>query len=406
MTESPVAVFSGGGTGGHLYPTLALAAALSERRPDVHQFFVGAERGLEARVLPERGLDHMLVPVEGLHRDSLLANLRVVGLLAQAIRQVTEAFKQVRPHLVVVTGGYAGGPAGFAAILTRTRLVLQEQNSLPGLTTRVLALFAREVHLAFPEAVDALPRGTRRKAKFSGNPVRRPALQDRSAAAEALGVDPDRTIVLVTGGSQGSQALNEVVLDAVRKVVESALERPSALQLLWVTGPANLADVARELEAIGSPDWVRVVGYMHDMPLALSVSELAVSRAGAMTTSEFLAWGIPSILIPLPTAAADHQARNAIALSEAGAAFHLPQSEATGEVLWQAVDELVRDTSTLAQMSKAAEKRGRPFAASEIAASLDRLLPRPDPRGRAAVTRRPEQADPSGRNTYGLELES
>ncbi len=278
---------------------------------------------------------------------------------------------------MVVTGGYAGGPAGFAAALTRTSLVLQEQNSLPGITTRVLSLFAREVHLAFPESVESLPRATRRKARFTGNPVRPPASFERAAAAEALGLDPQKTIVLVTGGSQGSRAVNEVVLDAVRKVTEGALERPSALQLLWVTGPANLKDLEREIEALGRPDWVRLVGYTHEMPLALSIAELAVSRAGAMTTSEFLAWGLPAILIPLPTAAEDHQARNARALSAAGAALHLPQEDASGEVLWEAVDRLVRDSSARARMSAAARARGRPNAASEIAASLDQLLPPP-----------------------------
>ncbi len=375
MTDPVVAVFSGGGTGGHLYPALALAAALAERRPDVRSFFVGAERGLEARILPERGLDHLLVPIEGVRRDSLLINIRVVGLLVGAIRKVTDVFQRLRPQLVVVTGGYAGGPAGLAAVLTGTRLVLQEQNSLPGLTTRFLSLFAREVHLAFPEAVDALPRRTRYKAKVSGNPVRLSVRQDRSIAAEVFGLDPHGTTLLVVGGSQGSRAVNEVALEAIRKVTKGGFERPSGLQILWATGPAHLEGIERKLEAAGWPDWVRVVGYIHDMPLALSVAELAVSRAGAMATSEFLAWGLPAILIPLPTAAEDHQARNARALSDAGAALHFPQETVSGEVLWQAIDRLIGDSEARAGMSKAARKRGRPLAASEIAASLDRLLP-------------------------------
>jgi UDP-N-acetylglucosamine--N-acetylmuramyl-(pentapeptide) pyrophosphoryl-undecaprenol N-acetylglucosamine transferase len=153
MNGRIVAVFSGGGTGGHLYPALALASALTRRRPDVHPFFVGAVRGLEARVLPELGVDHLLVPVEGFRRGALLANLQVVRLLAIALAHVAQAIHRLRPQLVVVTGGYAGGPAGLVAVLTGTRLVLQEQNSMPGLTTRFLSRFAREVHLAFPESV-------------------------------------------------------------------------------------------------------------------------------------------------------------------------------------------------------------------------------------------------------------
>ncbi len=372
-----MAVFSGGGTGGHLYPALALAAALAERRPDVRQLFIGAERGLEARVLPERGLDHLLVPIEGISRDSLLRNFKVAGLLLSAIRQVTQVFQRLRPHLVVVTGGYAGGPAGLAAVLTRTRLVLQEQNSLPGLTTRVLSLFAREVHLAFPEAVEALPRRTRRKARISGNPVRPPVPQARAAATEEFSLDPEGMTVLIVGGSQGSRALNEVVLDAIQKVANGGLSRPPELQLLWATGPAHLEKIERSLEALGRPAWVQPVGYIRDMPLVLSVADVAVSRAGAMATSEFLAWGLPAILVPLPTAAEDHQSRNAGALRDAGAALCYPQEGLSGESLWAGIDELIGDADARARMADAARERGRPLAASEIATSLDSLLPPP-----------------------------
>ena len=253
VTLPPVVVFSGGGTGGHLYPALALAAALEERRPDVVSLFVGAERGIEARILPERGLRHLLVRVEGLRRGPFLPNLGVLALMARATLQVAEAFRRVRPQLAVVTGGYAGGPAGLAAILTRTRLVLQEQNSLPGVTTRVLAPHAREIHLAFPEALRALPRRARRRAAFSGNPIRPPVRPPRREAAAALGVDPASRIVLVTGGSQGSRALNRIVLEAVRGVQEGGLERPGGLELFWVTGPAELPEVEAGLEASGSP---------------------------------------------------------------------------------------------------------------------------------------------------------
>ena len=330
MTEPVVAVFSGGGTGGHLYPALALAAALAERRPDVHPFFVGAERGLEARILPERGLDHLLVPIEGIRRDSLLMNMRVVGLLVGAIRQVTDAFQRLRPHLVVVTGGYAGGPAGLAAVLTRTRLVLQEQNSLPGLTTRFLSLFAREVHLAFPEAVAALPRWTRSKAKVSGNPVQPPVRQDRSIAAEAFGLDPDGTTLLVVGGSQGSRAVNEVVLEAVRKVMKGSFERPSGLQILWATGPAHLEGIEGSSKQpdgpSGSGSWVT------------SMTCLSPSRWRSWPSAVPGRWRPPSSwpgasrrsTSPYPLPPEDHQARNARALCDAGVALHLPKRRCRG----------------------------------------------------------------------------
>jgi len=377
MTERIVAVFSGGGTGGHLYPALALAGALVERRPDVRPFFIGAERGVEARVLPDRGVEHLLVPVEGAQRGSLVGNLRVLRVLATAIAQVAEAFHRLRPRLVVVTGGYAGGPAGVVAVLTRTRLILQEQNSIPGITTRVLSLFAREVHVAFPEAVEILPRRSRGKVRISGNPVRPPIRVTREVAATNFGLDPTGPVILVVGGSQGSEALNALVLDAVHDVLAGRLTRAEGTQLLWATGPTHLGRIRDSLSAMGSPSWVHLLGYIDEMPLALASTDVAVSRAGAMATSEFLAWGIPAILVPLPTAAADHQTRNAEALRVAGAALTLRQSEATGTALWKALSDLLSNPEALAGMARAALERGRPEAVHEIARALDDLLPRP-----------------------------
>lgn len=378
MSEVIRVVFSGGGTGGHLYPALALARALEARRPDVESFFVGAERGIEARVLPERGLPHLLLPVEGFRRGggpgALASNARVVRALLVGLARLGQRMREMRPALVVVTGGYAGGPAGIMAALLGIPMVLQEQNSVPGVTIRMLSLRARQVHLAFPEARDRLPAPARRRARVSGNPVRPPEAVDRSRASAVFGIDPDRPVVLVVGGSQGSRALNEAVVGLVRKLGGSGL--PGGAQLLWATGPLNLGDVREALGDAALPDWVRPVGYIEEMPLALALAEVAVSRAGAMGTSEFLAWGIPSILVPLPTAAADHQTRNARALAEAGAAVCLPEPELTPDRLADELEALLADPKRTAAMAAAARARGRPGAAAGIAADLDALLPR------------------------------
>ena len=380
MSDRIVTVFSGGGTGGHLYPALALAGALKRIRPDVRPFFIGAERGIEARVLPEHGVEHLLVAVEGGRRGGDIAgNLKVLAQLAKAVTRVAGLFRRLRPRLVVVTGGYAGGPAGIVAVLTRTRLVLQEQNSLPGITTRFLSVFASEVHLAFPEAVASLPRRSRLRARVTGNPVLPPTTIDRAAAAAAFGLDPSRPVVLVVGGSQGSEALNEGILGAVTAVIQGGVSGPDDLQLLWATGLTHLERIQDTLLKEGNPSWVHAVGYIQEMPQALALASIAVSRAGAMATSEFLAWGIPSILVPLPTAAADHQTRNAEALQEAGAALYFTQKEMTGEVLWGAVQGLLSRPAERERMARAARARGRPEAVLEIARSLEALLPPPMP---------------------------
>lgn len=380
----PVAVFSGGGTGGHLYPALALASALRELVPRVRPFFVGAERGLEARVLPERGLEHLLVPVEGVRRDRLLANGRVLLGLGRSMARVLTAFRELRPRLVVVTGGYAGGPAGLAAVMLGIRLVLQEQNAVPGVTTRLLGRWAREVHVAFPEAAEALPARVRSRVQVSGNPVRPPEKRERGQERERFGLPAEGLVVLVVGGSQGSRSLNEALLDAVARVRDGEERPPTGFTILWATGPAHRDAVEEVLTEGGEavPDWIRLTGYIDDMPGALAAADLAVSRAGAMATSEFLAWGRPAILVPLPWAAADHQTRNARALEEAGAAVHLPEAELDGRRLWEAVATLAEDPQRLEEMGRAAGQRGQPDAAHSIARSLAAQL---DPAGAEAA---------------------
>lgn len=370
-----VVVFAGGGTGGHLYPALALAEAVEKLRPEVRPVFVGARRGLEARVLPERGVEHHLLRVRGFQRGSFWNNWRVVPSLARALGEVVMLFRRLDPALVVATGGYACAPAGIAARLLGVPLVLQEQNAYPGATIRLLSRWAARIHLAFPEAVDHLPASARSTVRVSGNPVREYRKIERTRARELFGLAEDGPVVLVVGGSQGSRALNEAVLEAVRAVQEERLGRPAGLQLLWATGPAHHPSVTAALEGLGGLPWARVVGYVEDMPAALSAADLAVGRAGAIFTSECLVWELPAILVPLPTAAGGHQEQNARALAVAGAAIEMPEARLSGSALWRQIVDLVRDPSALERMSTRAGERAARTAAGEIARSLLELLP-------------------------------
>jgi UDP-N-acetylglucosamine--N-acetylmuramyl-(pentapeptide) pyrophosphoryl-undecaprenol N-acetylglucosamine transferase len=380
--DRTVVLFSGGGTGGHLYPALALAEALVALRPDVRPVFVGAQRGVEARVLPERGVEHVLLPVRGAGRNERGAALRALGSFAGSLARVAQLFQSLRPELVVVTGGYAGAPSGAFAALRGVPLALQEQNSVPGVTTKLLSLFARQVHAAFPEARARLPRTARARVTLNGNAIRPPHPLARAEARRLFGLPESGPVILVVGGSQGSKALNDAVLDAVRGVEQGTLGR-AQLTILWSTGPSHFEQVRGELEKVGSPAWVRAVPYIDRMDAALSATDLAVSRAGAMATSEFLAWGIPSILVPLPTAAADHQTENAKSLEAAGAAIHLSQATLDGAKLWAAVLTAAGDAEGLATRKAAALRIARPDAAMQIASDLATLLP-PVRGGRAA----------------------
>ncbi len=373
--RGPWVVFSGGGTGGHLYPALALADALRSLRVDVRAFFVGASRGVEARVLPTRQEEHLLLPVAGFQRGRSWGNWRTLPALAASLARVGTLFRRLRPEVVVVTGGYAGGPAGLMAALMGIPLVLQEQNSVPGVTTRVLSRWARQIHVAFPEAVERLPARARPRTRCTGNPVRPALALDPGEAKTRFELPRTATVLLVVGGSQGSVALNRVVLDAVRAVARGDLTRPEGLHVLWSTGPAHHAEVIGALAEIGAEGWVRCLPYLEDMPSALAAADLAVSRAGAMATAELLNHGLPAILVPLPTAAADHQVRNARALAEAGAAVAMDEHGLTGAALWVDVLRLVVDGPFRARMSEAALRRAHPRAAEEIASAIADILP-------------------------------
>ena len=366
-------LFAGGGTGGHLYPALALADALAELRPDVDVAFAGAERGIEARVLPLRGVEHFLLPVRGFARGvPAWRNLGVVPALLGSVLRVGQWVHRRRPAAVVVTGGYAGGPAGLVAAIAGIPLALQEQNAVPGATTRALSRWAAQVHVAYPEAIELLPAAGQGAARVSGNPIRPPTPIDAREARRAFGLDADRPVVLVVGGSQGSAALNAVTLDAVRRT-----EGDPGYRLLWSTGPSHFDAVQASLAELGGAPWVHAVGYIDDMPRALAAADVAISRAGAMATSELLAWGIPAILVPLPTSAAGHQEKNARALEAAGCAIHAPESELDGSRLGDEVRGLLADTERRDRMGAAALARALPDAARDIARDIAELLPRP-----------------------------
>ncbi len=380
MPRGPVVIVSGGGTGGHLYPALAIADELRSLRPDVRVVFVGAKRGIEAKILPERGEEHVLLPVRGIDRGRPTSAVAALAGLAVGLGRVMRTFVSLRPDVVVVTGGYAGAAAGIAAGLLGIPLVLQEQNSFPGAVTRLLTRFALRVHVAYPEAIERLPVGAVR-CVVSGNPVRPKPEADRSEARRSFGIPSDVTLTFVTGGSQGSRALNRGVTAYVQGVCRGELVRPALLHLLWSTGRGHYDEVHEAMEAVDAPEWVHALPYVDDMPRALAAADFALSRAGAMTIAELLNQGLPAVLVPLPTSAEGHQMYNARALEEAGAARVLPEAELTPARLADEISAVASDSDVLDRMRDAAGDRARPRATSDIASDVATILP---PQRRAA----------------------
>lgn len=359
--------FAGGGTGGHLYPGLAIARALVKERPDVDPFFIGAARGIERDVLPATEFGHALLDLHPLYRARPWQNWRTVRGAVGAWRRLGALARQGRPAVVVGTGGYASGLALAYAVAHRIPFVLQEQNSFPGLTMRVFARRAREVYLGFPEAASSMGAHGPTAVVDTGNPIEAPPepRPARAAARAAWNFPPgDGAVLLVFGGSQGARALN----DAVAGMVTHGTV-PDGLHVIWATGKGSYEQY-RHLER----ERVRVRAYLSPMTDAYAAADIALARAGAMGTAELCAWGIPSILVPLPTAAADHQTVNADALARAGAAIHVPQRELTPGRLHRELERLLGDAAFRERLAAGARARGRPDAAARIAERIGALL--------------------------------
>ncbi len=358
-------VITGGGTGGHLYPGLAIARALVRADARVRPYFVGARRGIEREVLPTTEFPHLLLDLHPVYRARPWENWRTVAGGVGAWRALGRLFAAERPLAVVGTGGYAAGAALAYAVARGVPAVLQEADSFPGLTTRVFARRASDVFVGFPEAAARLAPGPRTRVHAFGNPIEPPAAA-RPARAEARarwGFGGDvRVVLLAFGGSQGARALNEALDGWVAAGI------PDGLGVIWATGRGQHAPYARRDGAAGGR--VRVVPYLAPIADAYAAADLALTRAGAMSIAELCAWGLPSILVPLPTAAADHQTHNARALAEAGAAVHLPQLDLTAATLAARVGALAADPARLAALAGAAAARGRPDAAARIAGQI------------------------------------
>ncbi|MCC6319225.1 MAG: UDP-N-acetylglucosamine--N-acetylmuramyl-(pentapeptide) pyrophosphoryl-undecaprenol N-acetylglucosamine transferase [Gemmatimonadaceae bacterium] len=357
--------FTGGGTGGHLYPALAIARALVQVRPDVEPHFIGARRGLERDVLPSTGFPHTLLDLYPLYRAAPWRNVATLRGLVSGWRTVAGLAASERPRLVVATGGYASSATLAYARVRGIPFVLQESNAFPGKTVVWFSRWAREIYASFPEVARRLPGQVRERVIDVGNPIEPPPAPrpDRGAARAEWGFDATvTTVALVVGGSQGSAALNALV-DAW---IAGGL--PPGVGVIWGTGKAHYTGHAGRESST-----VRVRPYLAPIAEAYAAADVAVSRAGSIT-AELCAWGIPMYLVPLPTAAADHQTANARALGDAGAAAWISEREATPAALNAFVQSLSSNPARRRELTEGALRRARPDAAHVIATRLDVLL--------------------------------
>jgi UDP-N-acetylglucosamine--N-acetylmuramyl-(pentapeptide) pyrophosphoryl-undecaprenol N-acetylglucosamine transferase len=367
-------ILSGGGTGGHIFPALAIAGAIRQYRPDAELLFVGAEGKMEMERVPAAGYAIVGLPVVGFQRRLSWRNLLFPFKLWQSLQKARGIVRSFRPDVGVGVGGYASGPVLQVCAGSGIPFVLQEQNSYAGVTNRILGKKAAQVCIAHSNAQRFFPQG---KTQLTGNPVRPDLValasdaglraRARTEGLRFYGLSSERRTLLVTGGSLGARTLNE----AVARMLPLLAQHPD-VQVLWQCGKLYLDEFAPFAQEYPQ---VRAVPFLERMDLAYAATDLVVARAGALTISEICLLGLPAIFVPSPNVAEDHQTANAMALVEKSAARLLPDAEAADRLSVVAL-ELLHDSATLAELSANARSLGIPDAAERIARTVVELAER------------------------------
>lgn len=358
-------LIAAGGTGGHVYPAIAIADALKAADEAVEIRFVGTRAHLEWEAVPRAGYDIDPVWISGFHRRLTPKNLLFPVKLAVSLWQSLRIIGRFRPDALVSCGGYAAGPVGWVAAKKGIPLFIQEQNSFPGVTNRLLGRDAVKVFTAFPEAEPHFPEG---RTVMAGNPTRT-TLRDaeRGKALEHFGFSAGHPILLVLGGSGGARSINEAMQANLQQLHDEL-----GLQIIWQCGSRYYETLEKEIDTARYPR-LRLVDFLHHMPEAYAAADIVVSRAGALSCSEIALTGNASILVPSPNVAGDHQAKNAASMAHSGAARMIEDAEA-GRALPGLIASLISDQTKLRAMQQAALKLARPEAARQITgAILDHL---------------------------------
>lgn len=354
-------IMTGGGTGGHIYPAIAIADKIMERTNDSEILFVGTRRGLESRLVPENGYDIRYITVSGLNRKNLAKNFKVFRDYQKGKAQARAIIEEFKPDVVIGTGGYVSGPVVRTAASMGIRCFLQEQNAVAGVANRMLEKHVEKVFLGFEEGGKFFKH--KEKLVVSGNPVRSDFFNCDPAASRAkLGISPDKFVILCFGGSQGAGRINKAMVEVIKRY-----NGHENVEIWFATGKAYYTPIMTELEELGAApqDNIRILEYINNMQDVLAASDLVVSRSGALTISEIALCGKPSILIPSPNVTGDHQTFNARAISDKGGAILLEESKLDGDALYEEIEQLRSNPAFLEGM---AEQAGRcaPLDATDI----------------------------------------
>ena len=359
-------VISGGGTGGHIFPALAIANEFRHRYPSSEILFVGAKGRMEMSRVPEAGYKIIGLWISGLQRSLSFSNLLFPVKLLVSYIKAAGLLKKFRPHAVIGTGGYASGPVMLAAVRQGIPTLIQEQNSFAGLTNRKIADRVNTVCVAYDGMAKYFPE---QKVKFTGNPVRSTITSvaiNRDQAIRSFGLDPAKKTVLVIGGSLGARTLNQCIAAALNTFAQKDV------QVIWQTGKTNYAEMELLLRQSGVAV-IKAVEFIGSMDEAYAAGDVVVSRAGALAISELCVVGKPVILVPSPNVADDHQTKNALSLVERSAAQMVRDNEASKHLV-PAILELLANEEQQRQLASNIRLMGRPHATVDIVNEIEKLI--------------------------------
>ena len=364
----PRVIIGGGGTGGHVFPAISIANAIKKRWYDAEILFVGAKDRMEMERVPAAGYRIVGLPVSGFDRKHLLKNIVVAIKLLKSMYMANKIIADFKPDVVVGVGGYASGPILRAAASKGIPTLIQEQNSYPGVTNKMLADKAVKICVAYEGLEKYFPK---EKIVITGNPCRQDLTvseENRKKGIEFFRLDPERETILLIGGSLGAKTLNESVVSAFPKI-----ERADDVQVIWQCGKYYYDNI-KQLQAEGKiPSNIRLYDFISQMDYAYSVADLIISRAGAGSISEFCLLGKPVILVPSPNVAEDHQTKNAQALVEKDAAIMIADSDAPSSLFDMAL-EVVRDEERLKLLSNNIAKFAQPYSADRIVDEIEKII--------------------------------
>lgn len=355
-------LISGGGTGGHIYPALAIAKEIKRKDRNADILYVGTKKGMESELVPKEGFRFETIRVEGmprkLNKDSFIALIE----LFNGLRDSNKILKKFKPDIVIGTGGYVSGPIVYRAKKNNIPAIIHEQNAFPGITNKILARYVDKVAITFEESIKYFKHTE--NIVLTGNPIRREILEmDKKEAYRKLDIDDKIPFVLSFGGSGGQKKLNTAIIDMIEDIGDNM-----SMQLIHITGKNRYDDFMSEIKKrnLQLNDNIRILPYLYDMAQALNIADIVISSSGAITLAEISAIGIPSILIPKAYTAENHQEYNARAFEDKNAAIVILEKELTGKILARAIEDLIGDKKRLQDMSCNSKKLGNIYATEKI----------------------------------------